>query len=180
MHDTLSQHGYQQVKTPLLFNKGLWEISGHWGKYRENMFLEMDSESGEHGFSLKPVNCPSHHLLYASKKHSHRELPMSRCACCRSPTNVADDAQAFVDQLRAAGIRATLDAHAGTLNYKIREAETLKVPYMAVIGGREAEAGTAAVRVRGAGKKQVILTRESLVEQLRTQTASRSLELGVD
>src|SRR5690606_23413795 len=39
MHDTMSANGYQHVKTPLLFNKGLWEISGHWGKYRENMYL---------------------------------------------------------------------------------------------------------------------------------------------
>jgi threonyl-tRNA synthetase len=58
MHDVLSRNGYQHVKTPLLFNKGLWEISGHWGKYRENMFLVLDSESGEHDFSLKPMNCP--------------------------------------------------------------------------------------------------------------------------
>jgi threonyl-tRNA synthetase len=67
------------VKTPLLFNKGLWEISGHWGKYRENMFLVLDSETGEHDFSLKPMNCPSHYLLYQSKKHSYRELPLRYC-----------------------------------------------------------------------------------------------------
>ena len=42
--------GYQEIKTPLLFNKGLWEISGHWGKYRENMFLVLDSETKEHDF----------------------------------------------------------------------------------------------------------------------------------
>jgi threonyl-tRNA synthetase len=76
MHDVLSVNGYQHVKTPLLFNKGLWEVSGHWGKYRENMFLVLDSETGEHDFSLKPMNCPSHHLMYAAKKHSYRELPI--------------------------------------------------------------------------------------------------------
>ncbi|HWE25584.1 MAG TPA: threonine--tRNA ligase, partial [Myxococcales bacterium] len=59
-----------------MYNKGLWEISGHWGKYRENMFLVQDSETGEHDFSLKPMNCPSHHLLYQMKKHSYRELPL--------------------------------------------------------------------------------------------------------
>jgi len=68
--------GYQEIKTPLLFNKGLWEISGHWGKYKENMFLVLDNETGEHDFSLKPMNCPSHHLYYASKRHSYRELPL--------------------------------------------------------------------------------------------------------
>ena len=60
----LLSNGYQEVKTPLMFNKALWEISGHWGKYRENMFLVLDNETGEHDFSLKPMNCPSHHLLY--------------------------------------------------------------------------------------------------------------------
>lgn len=69
-------NGYQEIKTPLLFNKGLWEISGHWGKYKENMFLVLDAETGEHDFSLKPMNCPSHHLYFASKKRSYRELPL--------------------------------------------------------------------------------------------------------
>ncbi len=68
--------GYQEVKTPFLYSKWLWELSGHWGKYRENMFLVLDSETGEHDFSLKPMNCPSHYLLYGFKKHSYRELPL--------------------------------------------------------------------------------------------------------
>ncbi len=68
--------GYQEIKTPLLYNKGLWEISGHWGKYRENMFLVLDNETGEHDFSLKPMNCPSHHLYFGTRKHSYRELPL--------------------------------------------------------------------------------------------------------
>jgi threonyl-tRNA synthetase len=66
---------FAEIKTPLLYNKGLWELSGHWGKYRENMFLVLDAESGEHDISLKPMNCPSHHLLYLARKHSYRELP---------------------------------------------------------------------------------------------------------
>ncbi len=69
-------NGYLEVKTPLMFNKGLWEISGHWGKYKENMFLVLDNETGEHDFSLKPMNCPSHYLLYNMKRHSYRELPL--------------------------------------------------------------------------------------------------------
>jgi threonyl-tRNA synthetase len=84
LYQTLSQfmrelalgNGYVEIKTPLLFNKGLWEISGHWGKYRENMFLVLDSETGEHDFSLKPMNCPSHHLYFGMKKHSYRDLPL--------------------------------------------------------------------------------------------------------
>jgi threonyl-tRNA synthetase len=68
--------GYQEVKTPLLYSKALWEMSGHWGKYRENMFLVLDSETGEHDYGLKPMNCPSHYLLYGLRKHSYRELPL--------------------------------------------------------------------------------------------------------
>jgi threonyl-tRNA synthetase len=360
MHDVLSQHGYQHVRTPLLFNKGLWEISGHWGKYRENMFLVLDTESGEHDFSLKPMNCPSHHLMYAARKHSYRELPIRYAtqdvlhrnevsgalsgltrvrqfqqddahiylredqitdevqrlvamvnyfyetlglsyrakfatrpdvrigedamwdraeAALRSALeatgldyelkegdgafygpkidfDVADaigrtwqlgtiqldyaaperfdlwytgddnqdhrpvvihraifgsferfiailiehfagdfplwlapeqvrvlpitddlteNAAAFVQQLRQAGLRAGLDERAETLNYKVREAELQKVPYMAVIGGREAEAGTVAVRTRGAGRKQEVVERAAFIEKLRKETETRAL-----
>jgi threonyl-tRNA synthetase len=76
MRKLTADTGYVEIKTPLLFNKGLWETSGHWGKYKENMFLVLDSESGEHDFSLKPMNCPSHHLYYGFKKHSYRDLPL--------------------------------------------------------------------------------------------------------
>jgi len=72
----LQRDDYHEIKTPLMYNKALWEISGHWGKYRENMFLVLDSETNEHDFSLKPMNCPSHYLLYQSRKHSYRELPL--------------------------------------------------------------------------------------------------------
>ncbi len=76
MRELALENGYVEIKTPLLFNKGLWEISGHWGKYKENMFLVLDSETKEHDFSLKPMNCPSHHLYYGMKRHSYRDLPL--------------------------------------------------------------------------------------------------------
>jgi threonyl-tRNA synthetase len=76
-------NGYQEVKTPLLFNKRLWETSGHWGKYKENMFLVLDTETDEKlplderfTQSLKPMNCPSHHLIFKMGKRSYRELPL--------------------------------------------------------------------------------------------------------
>src|SRR5580704_796251 len=76
-------NGYVEIKTPLLYNKSLWEKSGHWGKYRENMFLILDpeadpaaSEEDRASFSLKPMNCPSHHLFYEMKRRSYRELPL--------------------------------------------------------------------------------------------------------
>jgi threonyl-tRNA synthetase len=74
--------GYVEIKTPLIYNKGLWETSGHWGKYRENMFLIEDSEARAAGdpdpytCSLKPMNCPSHHLYYGFRKQSYRDLPL--------------------------------------------------------------------------------------------------------
>ena len=360
MHDTMSANGYQHVKTPLLFNKGLWEISGHWGKYRENMFLVLDSESGEHDFSLKPMNCPSHHLLYSTKKHSYRELPIryatqdvlhrnevsgalsgltrvrqfaqddahlylredqvkdevkrlvelvdyfySTLGLSYQPKfatrpevrigsdemwdraesvlraaleatgleyetkegdgafygpkidfdvadaigrtwqlgtiqldyaaperfdlwytgednqehrpvvihraifgsferfiailiehfagdfplwlapeqvrvlpindDVADDARRFTEQLRSAGIRATVDDRAETLNYKVREAELQKVPYMAVIGAREMEAATVAVRSRSGGRRQEVLPRPAFLDRLQDEIGTKSL-----
>ena len=66
---------FAEIKTPLLYNKALWEQSGHWGKYKENMFLVLDNETQDHDMSLKPMNCPSHYLMYSAKKHSYRELP---------------------------------------------------------------------------------------------------------
>jgi threonyl-tRNA synthetase len=83
MRRLVNRNGYQEVKTPLLFNKRLWEQSGHWGPYRKNMFLVVDSESDEAlslddrcSFSLKPMNCPSHHLIYQMGRRSYRELPL--------------------------------------------------------------------------------------------------------
>jgi threonyl-tRNA synthetase len=67
---------FQEIKTPLLYSKTLWEQSGHWGKYRENMFLVLNTETNEHDMSLKPMNCPSHHLYYGTTQRSYRDLPL--------------------------------------------------------------------------------------------------------
>lgn len=67
---------FQEIKTPLLYSKTLWEQSGHWGKYRDNMFLVLNNETNEHDMSLKPMNCPSHHLYYGTTRRSYRELPL--------------------------------------------------------------------------------------------------------
>jgi threonyl-tRNA synthetase len=363
--ELLLRSGYEEVKTPLLYNKELWEQSGHWGKYRENMFLVLDNESGEHDMSLKPMNCPSHHLLYAARRRSYRELPVrystqdvlhrnelsgalsgltrvrqfqqddahiylaesqvtdevkrivglldevygtfglpySARFSTRPPERIgtdemwdraegslrealeatglefginegdgafygpkidfevsdslgrkwqlctiqldyaaperfdltyvgedntdhrpvvihraifgsferfiailiehfagafpvwlapvqavvipisdeqADVARAYAAELRGRGIRAEVDDRNETLNYRIREAETQKVPYMAVIGGREAEGGTAAVRVRGAGKKQEVVDRAALAERIAEQVRTRTLQVGFE
>src|SRR5437667_310970 len=73
MREVLCPAGYVEVKTPLIYNKALWERSGHWKHYRQNMFL---IESENETMSLKPMNCPGHYLLYASEKRSYRDLPI--------------------------------------------------------------------------------------------------------
>ena len=356
----LQRDEYKEIKTPLLFNKGLWEISGHWGKYRENMFLVLDNETGEHDMSLKPMNCPSHYLLYNAKKHSYRELPLryntydvlhrneltgalsgltrvrqfqqDDCHVFLMESQIADEVhrlmqfivgyyrtfgltatvkfatrpdtrigsddmwnraeaalQSALDatgmpyelkagdgafygpkidfdvtdslgrawqlgtiqldyaaperfdmnyvgedntthrpvvihravsgsferfmailiehfagafpvwlapeqvrvlpisddlipqalevtkRMKAAGIRAYMDAHNDTLNYRIRDAEMLKVPYMAVIGKREAENGMLAVRARGQGKKQDIVAVDDFIARVAGEIRSRAL-----
>ena len=61
------------MKTPLIFDKALWERSGHWEKFRENMFLIPE---GDQTFAIKPMNCPGHMLLFANTLRSYRELPL--------------------------------------------------------------------------------------------------------
>ena len=73
MREMLAPAGYLEVRTPLVYNKQLWETSGHWEHYRENMFL-VDSE-GE-PFGLKAMNCPGHMLMFASDVRSYRDLPL--------------------------------------------------------------------------------------------------------
>jgi threonyl-tRNA synthetase len=351
---------YQEIRTPLLYNKALWEQSGHWGKYRENMFLVLNTETNEHDMSLKPMNCPSHYVLYSSRKHSYRELPLryntydvlhrneltgtlsgltrvrqfqqddchvflmesqipeevARLAqfilgyyatfgltatvkfATRPPVRVgtdemwdraeqaleaalkatglpyqfkagdgafygpkidfdvqdslgrawqlgtiqldyaaperfdlqyvgddnavhrpvvihravsgsferfmailiehfagafpvwlapeqvrvlpiADDltpvAREITVRMKRAGIRAHLDARSDTLNYRIRDGELMKVPYMAVVGKREAEAGTVAVRERGQGKKQEVVTVDAFITRVQDEIRTRAL-----
>ena len=65
--------GYVEVKTPLVYNKALWERSGHWTHFRKDMFL---IESEGETMSMKPMNCPGHFLAFASSTHSYRDLPV--------------------------------------------------------------------------------------------------------
>lgn len=359
VRDRQREH-FQEIRTPLIYNKMLWEQSGHWGKYRENMFLIHNKETEELDSSLKPMNCPSHYVLYGAKKHSYRELPLryvtfdvlhrneltgalsgltrvrqfSQDDChvflmesqidqevrflmdfilghyatfgleakikfaTRPEVRIGSDAmwdraehalesalkatgkpyelkpgdgafygpkidfdvqdslgrawqlgtiqldyaaperfdlqyvgedntthrpvvihravsgsierfmailiehfggafpvwlapdqvrvlpisddlapvaEAVTRQLAAAGIRAHMDARSDTLNYRIREGEMMKVPYMAVIGKREAEAGTLAVRERGQGKKQEVVGVDAFIARVRDEVRSRSL-----
>jgi threonyl-tRNA synthetase len=73
MRGVLMPAGYTEVKAPIIFNKALWETSGHWSHYRQNMFL-VESEGEQMG--LKAMNCPGHFLMYASDVRSYRDLPI--------------------------------------------------------------------------------------------------------
>jgi threonyl-tRNA synthetase len=75
------RNGYVEVRTPQLFNKRLWETSGHWDHYQEDMFIFDDDdadtpENERNALGLKPMNCPSHMLIFKSETRSYRELPL--------------------------------------------------------------------------------------------------------
>lgn len=103
----LAQHGYQEVNTPQLVDKSLWEASGHWAKFRDNMFTIAQEERS---FGLKPMNCPCHIQIFNHKLHSYRDLPLriaefgscmrnessgSRAGLMRVTSFVQDDAHIF-------------------------------------------------------------------------------------
>lgn len=65
--------GYQEIRTPIMLNRELWERSGHWDKYKDNMYF---TEIDETDFALKPMNCPGGILVYKQNLHSYRDLPL--------------------------------------------------------------------------------------------------------
>ena len=68
-----TKEGYEFIKTPIMLNKELWELSGHWFNYRENMYTsEIDAKE----FAIKPMNCPGGMLVYKNSLHSYKELPL--------------------------------------------------------------------------------------------------------
>jgi threonyl-tRNA synthetase len=88
MRSVLLPNGYAEIKTPLIFNKALWETSGHWSHYRQNMFIidpaggAVDSRPADSGsaddtlMGVKAMNCPGHFLAFASEVRSYRDLPL--------------------------------------------------------------------------------------------------------
>jgi threonyl-tRNA synthetase len=87
----------------------------------------------------------------------------------------AAGARAIAARLKAAGLRVAVDDSSQTLNYRVREGEVAKVPYMAVVGQRELEADSVALRVRGAGKKQEIITVEAFQARVLEEVRTRAL-----
>lgn len=96
MRRRLNDGGYKEVKTPQLMDSRFWEASGHWGKYRENMFVVPDvvpntdehgkvfKEEPKHFMALKPMNCPAHVQIFKQGIKSYRDLPMrlAEFGCC--------------------------------------------------------------------------------------------------
>jgi threonyl-tRNA synthetase len=70
-----ARRGYLEVKTPLIYDQALWVTSGHWDKFRDNMFLIPGADEGR-TYGIKPMNCPGHMLLFGSQLRSYRDLPL--------------------------------------------------------------------------------------------------------
>ena len=73
MRRVYRENGYQEVKGPQILDRGLWEKTGHWDKYRENMFV---TESEKRDYALKPMNCPGHIIIFKQGIKSYRDLPL--------------------------------------------------------------------------------------------------------
>ncbi len=73
MRAVYRDNGYQEVKGPQILDRGLWEKTGHWDNYRDNMFV---TESEKRDYALKPMNCPGHVLIFKSQLRSYRDLPL--------------------------------------------------------------------------------------------------------
>jgi len=73
MRRVYEQNGYQEVKAPQILDRALWEKSGHWQNFKENMFT---TESEKRDFAVKPMNCPGHILIFNSDMRSYRDLPL--------------------------------------------------------------------------------------------------------
>lgn len=70
------EYGYEEIKTPMILHQSLWQQSGHWDHYRENMyFTKIDDED----YAVKPMNCPGGILVYRTQQHSYRDLPLRTC-----------------------------------------------------------------------------------------------------
>jgi threonyl-tRNA synthetase len=75
LREQLERRGYDEIRTPNLLDVELWKRSGHWDNYRENMFFTQSGDDGRQ-FALKPMNCPGACLVFASQRHSYRDLPL--------------------------------------------------------------------------------------------------------
>ncbi|GAB6033861.1 threonine--tRNA ligase [Galenea microaerophila] len=73
MRQQLQENGYDEIRTPLIMDRSLWEKSGHWDKFKDNMFT---TETDNRDYAVKPMNCPGHIQVYNQHLHSYRDLPI--------------------------------------------------------------------------------------------------------
>jgi threonyl-tRNA synthetase len=73
MRQMFVDYNYQEVRTPTILDRSLWEKSGHWQNYRDNMFT---TKSENRDYAVKPMNCPGHVQIFNSSLHSYRDLPL--------------------------------------------------------------------------------------------------------
>lgn len=98
---------------------------------------------------------------------------LSRCGCCPSPSGLQDKAGELTERLKAAGLRAALDTRNEKIGYKIREAQMQKIPYMLVIGDREAESGMVSVRSHKEGDLGT-MTEAEFLEKVQKEVADKA------
>ena len=138
--------GYQEISTPMILSRSLWERSGHWAHYKENMYTTVIDEED---YAIKPMNCPGGMLVYKTKPRSYRDLPLrvgelgwctamsspARCTLMRVRCFTQDDAHIFMtpDQIKEEikGVVALIDKVYGTFGfpYKI-ELSTMPEDHM--------------------------------------------------
>ena len=128
----MQREGYSEVRTPQILAQPIWERSGHWENFRENMF-QLADEGGRHQ-AVKPVNCPGHIQLVQRMAPSYRDLPLRLGEF------------GLVHRNREVGCRASVDARGESLSRKIVDAHQAGVPWLVVVGKREVEKN--AVRLR--------------------------------
>lgn len=155
LYNTLSQKarnlylttGYKEVRTPLIYDKSLWQASGHWEHYRDDMFT-FDDEEGKPKSGLKPMNCPAHMLIFKSKRRSYRELPFrlydqgvlhrnertgALSGLVRAIQFSQDDAHNFVTKEQIE------DEHNRIIDLISRIYRTFDLPFRAVLSTRNSE-----------------------------------------
>ena len=115
MRNKLEENGYKEVNTPMMVDRKLWENSGHWDKFRENMFIsQIDNDDiGQEVIAIKPMNCPCHVQIFNDKIRSYRDLPLRMAefgSCHRNESSgslhglmrvrgfVQDDAHIFCEE----------------------------------------------------------------------------------
>src|SRR5205085_2796039 len=130
MRQVYKDTGYQEVKGPQILDRSLWEKTGHWQNYRDNMFT---TESEKRDYALKPMNCPGHVLIFKSQLRSYRDLPLRCGEFVVSPGSGAFYGPKIEYTLKDAIGR---EWQCGTMQVDFNTAERLGAEYVTETSGR--------------------------------------------